>query len=266
MKADDYGQSLIEVLMIITLLSITSVIAISVISDTLNESRFEDTKVKLIAIRKGLMGDPTLVQSAERASYGYLGDVGALPTASIGIAGLWGSTPTGITAFSMNSTANYGIGWNGPYLNELNSNLDYTIDGWGNAFVYSPAATPPTVTSYGADGAAGGTGFNADISIEIPTTTAKIYGVIIKNGAKWSSSATILLYKASGTGTLSQAITAVAPAANGAFTFSNVPLGYRSLKIYVPNELSPTEILGPVGFSVSSANYVIPSTLLDLAH
>lgn len=55
-------------------------------------------------------------------------------------------------------------GWNGPYLQQAT----VPADPWGNAYQYSlpGAKTPYRITSYGADGVAGGTGSDADISNE----------------------------------------------------------------------------------------------------
>jgi len=76
-------------------------------------------------------------------------DCGRLPTAQEGLDALR-NPPSGVT------------GWKGPYLKK-----DLTNDPWGNPYVYQ---TPGPnghdgylIESYGADGAAGGEGENADI-------------------------------------------------------------------------------------------------------
>lgn len=81
----------------------------------------------------------------------YRLDMGRYPTTAEGLAVLWTPLPDGSRG-----------DWRGPYLRK-----SVPMDPWGNAFVY----TSPSVTmlggfdlvSYGADGASGGTGVDADI-------------------------------------------------------------------------------------------------------
>jgi general secretion pathway protein G len=48
--------------------------------------------------------------------------------------------------------------WAGPYIKEV------PLDPWGNAYVYTPEGTTFTLLSYGADGAPGGEGDDADLT------------------------------------------------------------------------------------------------------
>jgi general secretion pathway protein G len=48
--------------------------------------------------------------------------------------------------------------WAGPYIKEV------PLDPWGNAYVYSAANNSFTLQSYGADGAPGGEGDDADLT------------------------------------------------------------------------------------------------------
>jgi len=78
-------------------------------------------------------------------------DTGHYPSASEGLAALYappGSEPH----------------WNGPYLKKA-----VPVDPWGNAYVYNNPSTISTckdydLISYGADGKAGGSGLDADIT------------------------------------------------------------------------------------------------------
>lgn len=265
------GQSLIELLMVIALLSILAVVSTNIISDTLNESRFVETKLKLLTIRKALVGDPTLTEAGVRSNFGYQGDIGGIPSAVQGLAALW-SNP-GLPPYAMDSSSRIGLGWNGPYLDNTSAGIDYTVDGWGNPFVYNPGANPPTVVSLGANGVAGGTGYDQDITMELPAnvTTATVYGVIVKNQAPWNDTAEIYLNEPNGSGTLQTTCApAICPPAttssgnNGAFSFSGVPIGIRSITIYVPSKAAATQTLGPIVFSVTSNRYLIPAKMLDL--
>ncbi len=260
------GQTLVELLMAVTLLSIVGAIGLDVIIDTMQESRFNDTRARLLAIRRAMVGDPAQTEAGARSSFGYLGEVGALPDAGQGLAALW-ARPAGVAAYAMNAAARIGLGWNGPYLNALDSGVDYSRDGWGNAFAYDPAASPPTVKSYGADGAAGGTGLNQDITMELPVNvvTATVHGVILDSHAPWSGDAEIELGAPDGSGGLTALTTAIAAADNGAFRITGVPIGIRSVTVYVPNKAAPVRTKGPVVFSITGSQYMIPSQMIDLS-
>jgi prepilin-type N-terminal cleavage/methylation domain-containing protein len=191
---------------------------------------------------------------AQRKSFGYIGDIGALPTAAQGLAALW-SNP-GLPAWSTNLTARIGLGWNGSYLNQSSLGSDYSKDAWGTPYVYDPTTTPFTLTSYGADRAAGGTGLNSDISINIPTsmTSASIQGVILDKGEQWSGTAQVELNLPDGSGALQQTIVNVVPANNGAFSFTSVPPGVRSASVYIPSKAAAVTTQGPFIFTVDRAN------------
>jgi type II secretory pathway pseudopilin PulG len=258
-------MTLIELMLAIILISITSVAGIDVMTDTLNEGRFRDTKTKLVAIRNALVGDPSLTAAGVRSSFGYQGDIGGIPSSAQGLAALW-TMPSGFSAYAIDSGSRIGVGWNGPYLNVTSSGVDYTIDGWGNSFVYNPTASPPTVVSLGADGAAGGTGYNQDITMELPSnvTNATVFGVIVDNGAVWNQAADIVLNEPNGSGVIQTVTTSVVAGNNGAFSFTGIPIGIRSLTVYVGSQASPTQTLGPIVFSITSNMYLIPPKMIDL--
>ena len=54
--------------------------------------------------------------------------------------------------------------WRGPYWLAANADLDP----WGNPWIYTPTPSGLTITSYGADGAPGGSDQNADVVVSRP--------------------------------------------------------------------------------------------------
>jgi prepilin-type N-terminal cleavage/methylation domain-containing protein len=262
---NENGFTLIEFLMALVLIAILSVLSINSITNTLNESQFNETVRRLQVIRKGLVGDTTLKQGKTRSDFGFLGDIGAIPTAAQGLSVLF--TNPGLPAWSVNTAPRFGLGWNGPYVKTDNTGDTYLKDAWGNSFVYSPTATPPTVVSLGADGTAGGTGYNRDITMQLPanTLTSTVHGFILKGGVQWSGAADIVLNQSDGNGNLTQQTVSITSANNGHFVFSNVPMGVRSATIYVPNKISPTVTLGPSLFTVDQPYYLIQANFFDLA-
>lgn len=258
------GFTLIEVIMVIMLVGILAVVAVDVISDTLNESRFEETVNKMTAIQNAIIGDSTLVESGARTSFGYLGDVGTLPTSAIGIGGLI-TKHASLASNSMNSTVRFAMGWNGPYLSGMNAATSFTTDSWGSTILYNPSVEPATLTSYGADGASGGTGLNQDIVMTMPIEkrTSDVNGFICTSGGPFSGAAQIELNYPDGTGSLRQDLVSVTVAEKGAFAFSDIPLGVRSISVYIPSKAAATTTLGPVVVTIDKPNYTIPCNKLD---
>jgi hypothetical protein len=189
--------------------------------------------------------------------------VGALPASIANLLTL----PGGTAAFAMNSGIRFGLGWSGPYLTGENSASDYAKDSWGNAIVYTPGATPPTLVSLGADGLVGGTGFNQDITVTLPPeqTTATVSGFICQSGGPFTASAQVELNRPDGSGALTQTEVSLLPADKGQFSFSNVPMGIRSITVYVPSKASPSQTLGPIVITLAQPNIVVPCNLIDIS-
>ena len=256
------GYTLIELIMVIMLVSVLAVVAVDVISDTLNEARFEETVAKMTAIQTAMIGDATLIESGARTSFGFLGDIGAIPTAAQGISSLVSQPAPALPAYAMNATSRFGLGWNGPYLSAMNSSTDYTKDAWGTAFVYSPTASPPTLVSYGADRAVGGTGLNQDITVNLPAEmrTATVNGFICSAGGPVTSASSVTLYYPDGSGALTTNTQALAAGVKGQFTYASVPLGVRSISVTVG-----ATTVGPVLITVDKPNYLVPCNKIDVS-
>jgi type II secretion system protein G len=259
-KRRNSGFTLIEATLVIILLGIVAVVSIDSMTGSLSEDKFEATLQEMKTIRNALVGDPTIMTGGVRSSFGYLGDLGGLPTAVQGLAAL--VTNPGLPVWAMNATVRFGLGWNGPYINNADSGSDITKDAWGNSYIYSPAASPPTLVSRGSDGAVGGTGFAQDITIQITDNVYKsaVSGVILSNGAQWSGAAQVEMNYPDGNGGLTQVLQNIVAGDNGAFTIANVPVGLRSATVYVPTKAAATTTLGPYIFAVEKNDQLIPTT------
>lgn len=257
------GFTLVELLSAILLITILAVVSITVLPDTINESRFQKTVTQLNQIKNAMIGNPEIREGSARSSFGYLGDVGAIPASISNLLSL----PGGVAAFASNSSVRFGLGWNGPYLTGENSASDYSKDSWGNTIIYTPGATPPTLVSLGADGVAGGTGFNQDITVTLPLelTTANVSGFICQSGGPFTASAQVELNSPDGSGALTQAEVNLLPANKGQFSFLNLPMGIRSITVYVPSKASPSQTLGPIVLTLAQANVVVPCNLIDIS-
>src|SRR4051794_40261325 len=102
------GFTLIEVMMVILLVTIVSVVSITVIPDTINESRFNHTVEMMNQIRNAMIGNPEIREGSARSSFGYLGDVGTFPPGPTIVEGIAGLLTVGaIAPYAVNSTARF---------------------------------------------------------------------------------------------------------------------------------------------------------------
>jgi general secretion pathway protein G len=257
------GFTLIEMLMVIILIGILAGISIDRLSEVTDERSFNATQVKLEQIRAALIGDPTAREGGARSSFGYLGDVGGFPTNAQGLNALI-TRPTAapaVSAYTTNATYRIGLGWRGPYITASGVSSVSWTDGWGNPLNYTIDPTNVVVKSLGADNASGGSGYNQDLNITLTVSDyfATVRGFISTNGS--AATAEAELYKPDGNGNLS--IVSLTGLSGGYFTATNVPLGKRSLKIYLPTISGATSNVGPVTFTVDQKNYEIPANLLE---
>lgn len=259
------GFTLIEILMSIMLMGILTAVSISAIESFADDAAFEKTYKRMLDIRTALIGDLDTNKQGLREYYGYLGDIGELPDALQGLNALL-DRPGNVSSWAFDNTARIGSGWRGPYLKGT-TGVNWLKDAWGRDFEYSATTSPPFIRSLGADNATGGTGSDADIQINFPTsiTTATVHGVINRNSVVSDESATVVLHYPDGSGDMTTATTTVAADTNGEFTFSNIPFGLRALMVYVPDSSSPMYIIGPVLLSIDKEQYQVPHNFLDSA-
>ncbi|MCB0420235.1 MAG: type II secretion system protein GspG [Bdellovibrionales bacterium] len=252
------GFTLIELLMIIMLLSVITTVTISEVSETTSESKYDETLSEMIDIRNAIVGNPDASVRGIRNQFGYVGDVGSLPSALTDLLIL----PTGHTTWTTDTTHRLNHGWNGPYLQSNTTGQDFTKDAWGNDYVYSVAGSPPTLVSLGADGAAGGVGLDQDITIALPQSLylGTVHGFLVNGGIgnPDDTSATIDIYHPNGTGGVTFSQTTINIGAQGHFAISNIPLGVRSAIITIG-----ADTIGPIQFTVDKNQFTIPTNFTD---
>jgi general secretion pathway protein G len=135
--AGQQGFTLIEMLVVITIIGLIMGLIGPRVLNYLSESKVKTAKIQLQSFASAL-------------DLFYL-DAGRFPSTGEGLEALVRRTP-GIAA------------WNGPYL----KGGAVPSDPWNNAYLYrSPGAhSPYDIISYGSDGQEGGSGAAADISLE----------------------------------------------------------------------------------------------------
>ncbi len=149
------GFTLIELVVVVIIIGVLTTIGIRSINNSMENRKFLGTKKEMEVIRTAIVGDPDLKEGGTRTYFGYIGDTGVLP-----------GTLDDLTS------ANGVTDWSGPYIEVdfADQPDDYKRDAWGTPYVYNVPGDPTdpvTLTTYGADEASGGTGYNADFTVNI---------------------------------------------------------------------------------------------------
>lgn len=260
-RLNQSGFTMIEVLMVVTLLSLLAIGGIAVMINSADEDRYDETMARLTRLKHGLVGNPEQVQGGLRSNFGYLGDVGALPSPTAGLAALR-ARPTGVVTWAVDANSRLGMGWNGPYAEEADMR-----DGWGRNWQYSlDAGGNAAITSLGADGLAGGTGLNQDVTLSIPSTSqrATLYGFAMNGRSTHTGAAQVEIFYPNGSGSPTSTLVSVVVSSNGSFQAANIPFGPRSLKIYAPSRAAATTTRGPNLISVDRTHYLLNLLATDL--
>ncbi len=254
------GFTLIETLMVVGLIGILATLSLVPIGDSLDQAKYDRTLAQMMTIRGALLGEK--LSSSTKVSFGYLGDLGSIPTTAHGLSALW-QQPNDLNAWKITPEFRMGTGWNGPYLFDQGAGgVDYSKDAWGNSYVYDPDSDPATLTSYGADQAAGGFGLNSDITLTIPLLRQKynLHGLILDQGNPWSGSLEVELNLPDpATGDVGTKSYTIESSDAGAFLFEKVPPGIRSVTLFLPTKTAASVTYGPYLVTVDQ-----PHTLLLL--
>lgn len=133
-RAPDAGLSLLEMMVVLTIIGLVSAFAAPQVIGYLERSKVDAASIQ--------------IKNLNAVLDMYRLDVGRFPTEDEGLEALL-ERPDGVDA------------WRGPYL-ALRESL---VDPWGRAYAYSRSedGARPAVVSYGADGVEGGEGPAADV-------------------------------------------------------------------------------------------------------
>lgn len=230
--------TLVEVIVILVVLSILAAIAVPVALKIFEKTATDATTDEMQNLQKAMIGDQSKIEGGVRADFGYLGDMGCLPTpTTTGLTSLL--TQGSFPGWIFNAATQIGSGWRGPYITGAATGAatdEFTKDQWGNDYVYTiTGACPLTATfqSKGPDGTAGG-GDDIDYSIGASDTTATVSGYIVDpNNNPVANSAVTINYPggSAGPGNPTTANTTANSAGRFSFSGVSVPFGKRSLTV-----------------------------------
>jgi general secretion pathway protein G len=158
-RARASGFTLIEVLIVVSVLAILAAAVTPMVMQQLLDARIQSAREQVRAVHEAIWGrdDP------QRQSFGFVGDIGHLPSMLLELA-----QPGTIPLYHTDTVRNVGMGWNGPYVRFGNSPLEFVNDPWGRPLV---GAEVGQIRSAGPDGQ-----YNTDDDIYFPPRAGTYFG------------------------------------------------------------------------------------------
>ncbi len=200
-----------ELIAVIVIMGIIAAVAMRSIGSTLDTARVENTKREMEQLNFAISGNPDLFSNGMRTDFGYVGDVGSLP-----------SSLTDLVVDPGYST------WNGPY---ISSDFDeagdeYKRDAWGDLYTYNS-------TSIQSNGGGGGTLTRSICSAVSELTSNSVLGSITDAAGNppgdSSSAVSVILSFPNGAGGITDS--SITVSSGGAFSFTNcVPIGNHMIR------------------------------------
>ena len=222
-----------EVIIMIAIIAVIMATGMKANQNVQFREKFENTIVEMQMLKRAIVGNSLLRTNGIRNDFGYVGEMGRLP-ASLSELMTRGSQSVVI----YNSTLHLSTGWSGPYLQETFTNYTSNplTDEFDNSYEWDLTELPNSgdtisarIISRGANKAIGGTGIDADITLEIfkREWIGNITGKAFDSAGKKLKKATVRLYYPDGSGGISTK-TKISNG-KGVFSFFQIPFGPRSL-------------------------------------
>jgi len=222
-----------EVIIMIAIIAIIMATGMKANQNVQFREKFENTIVEMQMLKRAIVGNSLLKTDGIRNNFGYVGEMGRLPSSLSEL-----MTRASQSAVVYSSTLHLSSGWAGPYLQETFTNYTSNplTDEFDNLYEWDLTELPNSgdtisarLISRGADQVIGGTGIDADITIDIFKREWKgnITGKAFDSAGKKLKKATVKLYYPDGSGGVSSKTKVTN--SKGVFSFYEIPFGPRSL-------------------------------------
>lgn len=227
------GVTLIELLVVLMILSLILTAAVKTWDVTLERGRTETTIKKLRQLSTAITGDPNYIIAGRRVDFGFVGDMGRLPSSLAELV-------VGPQVQPPESSR-----WRGPYLRSTfsQSSEGYRIDGWGDTIAYVNTADSLFLRSFGGRGLADRTRwqtvFLANTLLELTRnnvtgTVLDVRGLPPPNEATILNALKVFLYYPM-EGKLHADELTNTELLNGQFMYTNIPQGTHRLRAMFVN-------------------------------
>lgn len=204
------GFTLIEVILVIVILGVLATVAVKNMDQIFRDAKFNATAAEMESLARAIRGDQATYISGVNTSYGYLGDVGALPSSLADLL----SAPAGYTT------------WDGPYIQSSQAG-DYPQDAWSVDYIYSGGMTIQSTGS--------GSTITKTLGPSLAAFTSNsIKGSIVDAnrtppGTANKNNVTISVTYPDGAGGM--ATSRVSPSSSGLYTIGSLPVGSHEVVI-----------------------------------
>jgi type II secretory pathway pseudopilin PulG len=197
--------------MTIVIIGILAAVAMRSVQSSIDSSRVRETQAEMDELIAAIAGNPDLYNNGMRSSFGYVGDVGALPASLDNLV----TNPGGYST------------WNGPYVSRrFSQDTDgFKKDAWGNNYTFSTGITLASTGGGSIPMTKSASSAAADL------TTTPINGTITDAAGNPPGDSSVavtvsITYPDGAGGTTSSSTN---PTAGGTFSFSNIPVGVRTI-------------------------------------
>lgn len=216
------GFTLIELVMVIVIIAVVGMIAAQKVSVLINNFRIEETKKEMDQLAMAIVGNPNLENNGVRTSFGYVGDVGAMPTNLAALVTNPGSYST----------------WKGPYIgNSFEQDAtDAGTDAWGTSYTYSSSGTSITSTGSGSNIIRR---FASSLNhILRNTVSGNVFDINgFPPGPRYGRGDSVIITLTIPNGSGSTITKATYADLGGYFSFDSIPIGNHAMNIiYVPTK------------------------------
>ena len=237
------GITLIEVILVITIMGILVSVAMNSASQFSETAKIEETKLELNNIAEAISGNSLLHNNGVRTDFGYVGDIGALPNSLDNL----NSNPGGYAT------------WRGPYIKSRFTQItnDYKQDAWGANYSFN--GTEITSTGSGSDIVQKIASSTDDLLLnKVSGTITDLDGTIPGNSYKDSLSIRLTYPNGSGNYTTKNST----PDMSGFFNIDSIPIGNHDIEIiYIPDNDTLRRFISVIPGSNSYGNYVLSTNL-----
>jgi prepilin-type N-terminal cleavage/methylation domain-containing protein len=254
------GFTLIEIILVLLLVGILAGLAANLLTNTLDQARFDESRRKMTILSNAMVGNPDLNTNGVRSDFGFVADVGRLPTSLTELMAQ-GALPVWDVVT--------GVGWHGPYVpGDFAQNPDgYRTDGWGALFTFANATG--VVTSLGSDSAAGGAGYAADFSTpsltaptdqRVGTITGRVTD-LVGNPLASVAGATVTVSVTNNPVAGAPTTVSTTTGADGSYTLGNIIIGRRTVQVTVTTGAAvtyPVKVAIVIPAQPAQVNFQVP--------